>query len=62
LRGWKTEIKGAGHFKDLPLKAQQYLKRIEKLIGIKIAVISVGSERNETIEVKTPFLKRSLKR
>ena len=62
LRGWKTEIKGARHFKDLPLIAQQYLKRIEKLIGIKIAVISVGSERNETIEVKSPFLKRSLKR
>jgi len=62
LRGWKTEIKGARHFKDLPLKAQQYLKRIEKLIGIKIAMVSVGSERNETIRVKTPFLIRSLKR
>jgi adenylosuccinate synthase len=62
LRGWKTEIKGARHFKDLPLKAQQYLKRIEKLIGIKIAMISVGSERNETIEVKSPFLKQSHKR
>jgi adenylosuccinate synthase len=62
LKGWKTEIKGARHFKDLPLKAQQYLKRIEKLIGIKIAMVSVGSERNETIEVKSPFLKRSLKK
>jgi adenylosuccinate synthase len=62
LRGWKTEIKGARHFKDLPQKAQQYLKRIEKLIDIKIAMISVGSERNETIEVKSPFLKQSHKR
>jgi adenylosuccinate synthase len=62
LGGWKAEIKKARNFKDLPLKAQQYLKRIEKLIGIKIAIVSVGSERNETIEVKIPFLKRSLKR
>lgn len=62
LSGWKTDIKGARHFKDLPLKAQQYLKRIEKLIDIKIAMISVGSERNETIEVKSPFLKQSHKR
>jgi adenylosuccinate synthase len=62
LGGWKTEIKKARNFKSLPLKAQQYLKRIEKLIGIKIAMISVGSERNETIEVKNPFLKRSLKK
>jgi adenylosuccinate synthase len=62
LEGWKSEIKKARNFKSLPLKAQQYLKRIEKLIGIHIAMVSVGSERNETIEVKTPFLKRSLKR
>jgi len=62
LKGWKTEIKGARNFKDLPRKAQQYLKRIEELIGINIAMVSVGSERNETIRVKTPFLIRSLKR
>jgi adenylosuccinate synthase len=62
LGGWKAEIKKARNFKDFPLKAQQYLKRIETLIGIKIAIVSVGSERNETVEVKTPFLKRSLKR
>jgi adenylosuccinate synthase len=62
LEGWKTELKGVRDFKDLPLKAQQYLRRIEKLIGMKIAILSVGSERSETLEVKTPFLKRSLKR
>jgi len=59
LEGWKTEIKGAKSFKDLPTKAKRYVKRIEKLIGTKTMMISVGSERNETIEVKNPFLKRS---
>ncbi|PIV21098.1 MAG: adenylosuccinate synthase, partial [Deltaproteobacteria bacterium CG03_land_8_20_14_0_80_45_14] len=62
LRGWKTEIKGAKNFKDLPTNTRRYLKRIEKLIGTKITMISVGSERDETVEVKNPFLKKSRKR
>jgi adenylosuccinate synthase len=59
LEGWKTEVRGARSFKDLPTKAKRYIRRIEKLIGTKIMMISVGSERDETIEVKNPFLKRS---
>ena len=62
MRGWKTEIKGVRNFKDLPRNAQRYLKRIKKLIGTKISMISVGSERDETVEVKNPFLKKSLRR
>ena len=56
LDGWKTEIKGARTLADLPLNAQRYLRRIEELIGTKIVMVSVGSERNETIGVKNPFL------
>jgi adenylosuccinate synthase len=62
MKGWKTEIKGVKNFKDLPRNAKRYLKRIQKLIGAKITMISVGSERDETVEVKNPFIKRSLKR
>jgi len=56
LVGWKTEIKGVRSFSDLPQNAQRYIQRIEELIGTKITMISVGSERNETIAVKNPFL------
>lgn len=56
LDGWKTEIKGARNFSELPLNAQRYIKRIEELIKTKITIISVGSERNETIEIKNPFI------
>ncbi|MEI9479599.1 MAG: adenylosuccinate synthase [Deltaproteobacteria bacterium] len=56
LDGWKTEIKGARTLADLPLNAQRYLRRVEELIGTKIVMVSVGSERNETIGVKNPFL------
>jgi adenylosuccinate synthase len=62
VKGWKTEIKEARNLKDLPTQAKRYLKKIEKLIGVKITMVSVGSERDETVEVKNPFLKRSLKR
>ena len=62
LEGWKTEIKGAKSFKDLPTKAKRYIKRIEKLIGTKTMMISVGSERDETVEVKNPFLKGSIRK
>jgi adenylosuccinate synthase len=62
MKGWKTEIKGMRNFIDLPMNAKRYLKRIGKLIGAKITMISVGSERDETVEVKNPFLRKFLKR
>ena len=55
MKGWRTEIQGARDVKDLPPEARRYLKRIEKLIGTRMAMISVGSERSETVRVKNPF-------
>ncbi|MDP3015561.1 MAG: adenylosuccinate synthase [Deltaproteobacteria bacterium] len=57
LDGWRREVKGAKKISELPAQAQRYLKRIEELTHVKIAMVSVGSERNETIEVKNPFSK-----
>lgn len=57
LEGWRREVKGAKKISELPAQAQRYLKRIEELTHVKIAMVSVGSERNETIEVKNPFSK-----
>jgi len=54
--GWKTEIKNARHFLDLPLHARRYIRRLEELVSTRITMISVGSERNETIIIKNPFL------
>jgi len=55
LDGWRREVKGAKKISELPAQAQRYLKRIEELTHVKIAMVSVGSERNETIEIKNPF-------
>jgi adenylosuccinate synthase len=60
--GWQTEIQGAKKFIDLPPKARRYIRRIEELIDTKVMMISVGSERNATIEVRSPFPKRVLRK
>jgi adenylosuccinate synthase len=55
LKGWKTEIKGARNFRDLPSDARRYIRRIEELIHTRIPMISVGGERDETVGVRNPF-------
>jgi len=54
--GWKAEINGRKDLSGLPQNAQRYLRRLEELVGAKIDMVSVGSERNETLGVKNPFL------
>jgi adenylosuccinate synthase len=55
MEGWKRDLIGAKAVSELPIQAQRYLKRIEELTRVKIAMVSVGSERDETIVVKNPF-------
>jgi adenylosuccinate synthase len=55
LKGWKAEIKDAKNFRDLPPNARRYVRRIQELIHTRIGMISVGSERDETVGVKNPF-------
>ncbi len=62
LDGWRREVKGSKKISELPVQAQRYLKRIEELTNVKIAMVSVGSERDETIETKNPFLGEFIKR
>jgi adenylosuccinate synthase len=49
LPGWMTDTTGCRTFEDLPVRAQDYLKKIEELAGAPISMISVGWRRDETI-------------
>lgn len=49
---WEEDISGVRKFNDLPEKAKKYLNRIEELVGVKIKLIGVGKEREETIVVE----------
>ncbi|MDR3181433.1 MAG: adenylosuccinate synthase [Planctomycetaceae bacterium] len=49
LPGWHEDITEVRQFSDLPLNAQNYLKRISGLIGKPIEMVSVGPGREQTI-------------
>lgn len=49
MAGWDEEITNARKWKDLPVNARKYLKRIEALLETPIKLISVGSKREQTI-------------
>jgi len=57
LPGWKQSTKGITEFKKLPENAKKYIKKIEQLSGIKIAVISNGRDKKETIVIDKNILK-----
>ncbi len=50
-KGWRTDTSVIGRFKDLPKNAKIYIKRIEKLLGARVAMVSIGSERKQLIKV-----------
>lgn len=55
LRGWGESTFGVKSFAALPSAARAYLRRIETLTGVPIAMVSTGPERDETIVVHHPF-------
>jgi adenylosuccinate synthase len=52
MPGWLVDTTGAKELKDLPSKAQDYLKVLEELAQTPIAMVSVGWRRDETIVVE----------
>ena len=49
LPGWSEDICGVRNFDDLPANAQNYVKRISELVGKPVVFVSVGPDRNQTI-------------
>jgi len=55
LPGWEKPTGDIRIYKDLPPKAQRYVKRLEELIGCSASLISVGQRREQTIVRKSIF-------
>jgi len=51
LQGWKRSTGEARKLTDLPSPARAYLDRIEELSGVPIRYVSVGTRRDQIIEV-----------
>jgi adenylosuccinate synthase len=49
LPGWRTDIRAVTDFDRLPVQARAYVRRLEELLGVPIALISTGARREETI-------------
>ncbi|MCL4457405.1 MAG: adenylosuccinate synthase [Nitrospirae bacterium] len=53
--GWKESTLGIKDFSKLPANARKYIKTIEKILGIKVHIISTGQKRDEIIVLKEQF-------
>lgn len=51
LPGWSQDLSGIRKFTDLQKNAQNYLKFIEKFVGVPVSYIGVGPQRSQAIYV-----------
>ena len=49
FRGWKQDISGVRDYAKLPAEARAYLERLAEVTGIKLGIVSVGPNRDQTI-------------
>jgi adenylosuccinate synthase len=49
--GWDNSVADARSYEELPENAKLYLKKIEEFTGVKVAIISVGPKRDQTMVV-----------
>jgi len=50
LPGWKTEIGGVRRLADLPRGARAYLDRLSEVLQLPVRTVSVGPDREQTIQ------------
>jgi len=54
LPGWEGDLTGAREFDALPSEARAYVRRVEQLAGVPVALVSVGPGRKQTIQLRDP--------
>ena len=55
FEGWNSSTFGLTSWKELPIRAKNYIQGIEELIETRISIISTGPERNQTIAKESLF-------
>ena len=53
--GWTESTAGLTQWADLPIKARQYLERVQEMIGVPIDMVSTAPDRDHTIVLRHPF-------
>jgi adenylosuccinate synthase len=49
--GWPEDIEKVGSFKDMPQNARNYVRMIEDYLGVKVSLVSLGPDRDQTIRM-----------
>src|SRR5262249_36347907 len=55
MPGFNESVRGMIRYHQLPINARRYLARLEKLVGAKVAMVSLGRSRDETIMLDGKF-------
>ncbi len=55
IEGWSQSTRGARSWAQLPANSIKYIRRIEELIEVPVALLSTSPERDDTILVTDPF-------
>jgi adenylosuccinate synthase len=55
IEGWSDSTFGAREWGQLPAAAVKYVRRVEELIGVPVAMLSTSPEREDVILVTDPF-------
>jgi adenylosuccinate synthase len=56
MEGWKQSTRGARSWADLPAQCIKYVRRLEELVGVPVALLSTSPKREDTILVHDPFV------
>ncbi|MCF6345907.1 MAG: adenylosuccinate synthase [Thiomicrorhabdus sp.] len=55
MPGWQTSTVGADSWDTLPQAAKDYIRFLEKEVGVPVSILSTGPDRSETLVIKDPF-------
>ena len=53
--GWKTDTTKVRRYEDLPAAARAYLERLSEVAGVRLGIVSVGPNREQTIIMEEMF-------
>ncbi len=56
VEGWTESTRGARSWAELPARCIKYVRRLEELIGVPVALLSTSPKREDTILVHDPFV------
>jgi len=58
LDGWQEDLSRVRSMDELPPNAKKYIEFMEKSLGVKVALVSVGPERGSDVIVQNPLWRK----